>query len=138
MLTHLVCSRLVHFHLSSIELRCKKKTFYCNPLRAVQDTHTSLLHMSGVYTSCNVWPHETEGRLKVDAAAFDLRPAKGCVDVAEQDCFRLPLLLTLRMTIRSTRKKRTKKKNRTVALRGVEQYTTRPWIIDCFMTEQSN
>lgn len=74
----------------------------------------------------------------MDAAAFDLRPAKGCVDVAEQDCFRLPLLLTLRMTIRSTRKKRTKKKNRTVALRGVEQYTTRPWIIDCFMTEQSN
>ena len=56
MLSHLVCSRLVHFHLSRIELQCKKKqkTFYGNPLRAVQDTHTSLLHMSGVYTSCNV------------------------------------------------------------------------------------
>eukprot|EP00064_Thunnus_orientalis_P003482 superscaffoldBa00000284_g3491 len=27
-----------------------------------------------------------EGQLKVDAVVFDLRLAKGCVDVAEQDC----------------------------------------------------
>ena len=47
-----------------------------------------------------------EGQLKVAAAVFDLRLADGCVDVAEQDCFRLPLVLTLRMTIRSTRKPR--------------------------------
>lgn len=73
-----------------------------------------------------------EGQLKVDAAVFDLWLAKGCVDVAEQDCCRLPLVLTLHMTITSTRKPRT------VELRGVEKYTPRPWIIDYLMTEQSN
>lgn len=39
-----------------------------------------------------------EGQLKVDAAVFDLCLAEGCVDVAEQDCCRLPLVLTLRVT----------------------------------------
>lgn len=47
------------------------------------------------------------------SGVFDLWLAKGCVDVAEQDCCRLPLVLTLHMTIASTRKPRT------VALRGV-------------------
>lgn len=46
---------------------------------------------------------QIEGQLKVDAVVFDLRLAKGCVDVAEQYCCRLPLVLTLCMTIRSTR-----------------------------------
>lgn len=44
-----------------------------------------------------------EGQSKVDAAVFDQWLAKGCVDVAEQDCCRLPLVLTLCVTIRSTR-----------------------------------
>lgn len=44
-----------------------------------------------------------EGQLKVDAVVFDLWLAKGCVDVAKQDCCRLPLVLTLRVTKGSTR-----------------------------------
>lgn len=47
--------------------------------------------------------HEWEGRLKVDAAAFDPWLAKGCVDAAEQDCCRLPLIVTLHMTKGLTR-----------------------------------
>lgn len=43
-----------------------------------------------------------EGQLKVDAVAFDLWLAKGCVDVAKQDCCRLPPVLTLCMTRGST------------------------------------
>lgn len=72
-----------------------------------------------------------EGQLKVEAAVFDLWLAEGCADVAEQDCFRLSLELTLYMTIRSTRK------TWCGALQDVQMYKTRPWIIDHDMTEQS-
>lgn len=39
----------------------------------------------------------------MDAVVFDLWLSKGCVDVAEQDCCRLPLVLTLLMTEGSPR-----------------------------------
>ena len=72
-----------------------------------------------------------ECQLKVEAAVFDLRLAKGCVDVAEQDCCRLPLLLTLHMTIRS--------KPRTVALQGcLEIHHKIVNRLRCPGTEQSN
>ena len=66
-----------------------------------------------------------EGQLNVDAAVFDPRQAKGCVDVAEQDCCRLPLVLTLRTITRS--------RGNLELWHFVQEYTTRPWINDQLM-----
>lgn len=61
-------------------------------LSTIPITHVQCLHKLQCLTAC------VESQLKVDAVDFDLRLDKGCVDVAEQDCCRLSLVLTLGVT----------------------------------------
>lgn len=85
----------------------------------MQHSHTSVSHVQCI-EMLKCLTKRMEGHLKVDAAVFDLCLAKGCVDAVEQDCSRLPLVLRFLLETN---------------IYGIYKYTTRPWMIDYFITD---